>query len=117
MLRLSKEKIDNIKALLESGYSYNEITKRCKVSVASVSRIKLKYLAQLPYSTAGRKKVLTDKDISHRVRLMTSGKIKTVTKLRKDLMDNYNINVSERTLRRRLNEAGLKATHRVKKPN
>ena len=31
-------------------------------------------------------------------------------------MDSYNIKVSERTLRRRLNESGLKASYKEKKP-
>ena len=83
MLPLSKEKSDNVKSLLEKRCSYNEISKKCKVSKTYISKIKSKYFPQLSYSITGRNKVLTDKNMSYCVHYMTSGKIKTFTKLKK----------------------------------
>ena len=75
----------------------------------------MKHFSELSYPVRGRKKALTPREFSSCILLITSGKVETVVKLKKELDNNLKINVSERTLRRRLNEAGLKAVPKEKK--
>jgi transposase len=49
-------------------------------------------------------------------RVITSGKLVTATAVVKKLRDDLNVEVSERTVRRALQEAGLEAMEKEKKP-
>ena len=57
MLQLSKEKLDNVKSLIEKGWSYSKIADECKVRRAYVSKIRSKHFTELLFPIRGRKRL------------------------------------------------------------
>lgn len=116
MRALSVDTQESILSHLRQGLSGHQVAKQCGVSRFTVNKIRDKYLPDLPKSRGGRPPVLSRQDKRVCVRTITSGKLETATAVVKKLQDELNIEVSDRTVRRTLQEAGLKAAEKEKKP-
>jgi transposase len=107
---------DSICSLLQQGLSVRQVASRCHVSKSTVSGYRKEHLPNLDLPSAGRPSKLSYQDKRFCVRAITSGKLETAVAVKKKLVDEFNIKVSDRTVRRALQEAGLWASEKVEKP-
>lgn len=110
-----------IETLLETGlYSQSEIARKIKVSRRTVARIATLIKENLPSTSSSRQHC-------HRPRKTTVREDRKIintalqnrqasTRELQHLLQSFNINISERTLRSRLYAAGLKCRRPAKKP-
>lgn len=107
--------INDVASQLLQGKSTRVVAKNLKVSKTTVHRIAKSKNIDLK-SKRGAKKKLTTRDEKFCAKQITSGESKSVTELTKTLKDNHNINVDRRTVARALNNCGLRAGEKKKKP-
>lgn len=105
--------------LEEKRYTQTEIAYRLNISQKSVSRIKKKLDINSDYipgrvGKCGRKKALSPR-MARKVRNLTLKNRKLTSKVLSDQLKEYGTNVSSRTIRRTLNEQGLRACRPTKK--
>lgn len=108
---LSEVQVAQIEILLkETGYTIREISKRCNVSIGSVHNVKKRLSDTLPYhkrsGNCGRKKKTT----AHDDRVLMNNLKKNLTKSSRELRNQWTqsgVQVSSRTVRRRLNDLGV----------
>ena len=104
--------------LHEEGYSCNKIAKRMKVARNTIQEIVRKYRetgSGMDRAGRGRKKITTtreDRIIKH---FSLRNRRKTSNAMANDLKNEYNIKVSARTVRRRLQTSGLNYCRAKKK--
>ena len=116
MRSLSIDTQQNILSLLHQGLSIRQVADQCHVGKSTVQELRKKHLATFPVSSGGRKAKLSLQDKRHCIRSITSGKLETAAKVVKHLQNELEVTVSDRTVRRALQEAGLKAMEKEKKP-
>lgn len=116
MLPLSKQQVDRILYLLDHGVSASSIAKQTGSGKATISRIRQIHRPNLPVSSGGRPRSLTDQNVRHGVHLIASGKADTAVEVARKLRDITNKPLSDQTVRNYLKEAGLKAVVKKKKP-
>jgi DNA invertase Pin-like site-specific DNA recombinase len=61
MRKLSIDKENDVKCLLDQGKPYTEIARECGVSKATISRIKAQYDPNRPCNEPGRPKILKNR--------------------------------------------------------
>lgn len=118
---LSPRKKAEVKALVDAkSFSNREISRRLKVSEASVRRIKKKIeagddLSPKRKQRCGRKPIFTPRSERCLKKICVENRLAT-TKIIKSQLQDANVNVSERTVRRKLTEIGFKACRPARKP-
>lgn len=118
---LSPRKKAEVKALVNTKiFSNREISRRLKVSEASVRRIKKKIesgdeLSPKRKKRCGRKPIFTSRSERCLKKLCLENRFAT-TKLIKSQLQYANVNASERTVRRKLKELDFKACRPARKP-
>lgn len=103
-------------SLLQQGNSTRNIAKQCQISNSTVQLLRKKHFPSLKVSRGGRVQKLTPQDKRFCVRAITSGKLNTTTAVAKNLKESLAIDVSARTVGRTLQEAGMGAEKKKKKP-
>jgi transposase len=116
MRPLSDSVREQILSLLRQGHSIRDIAERCQVSKSAVQRIRSSHLSTLGQARRGRTSKLSAQDKRFCVRAITSGRLETAVAVQKRLKDDLNMDVSERTVRRTLQEAGMEAAEKECKP-
>lgn len=116
MLSISSNTQLEILSLLQSGFSSRHIAEQCHVSKTTVHKICKQHLPGLKMPHADRPSKLSPQDKRICIRSITSGKFETATAITKYLQNHLKISVSECTVRHALQEAGLKAKDKEKRP-
>ena len=101
---------DCIFSLLQQGLSTREVADLCHVSKSVVQKLRAGHLFFLDTARGGRPSKLSAQDKRFCVRAITSGKVETAISVQKKLNDELSVNVSDRTVRRTLEDAGLRAS-------
>lgn len=115
--RRGRADLDNAILLkLQAGSSTREVERELHVSQSHVSRIRREKLSNIPVSRGGRPPALTPLQKRMCVKLMTSGGFEVATEVAQHMHEDCNIAVSVDTVRRVLNDAGLRAQVKEKKP-
>ncbi len=113
--KIKKSVEKNIISQLNEGKTARRIARDLKVGKSTVQRIARAKKIPLK-SKGGRKKKLTTRDEKFCAKQITSGTSKSVTELTKTLKEDHNISVDRRTVARALNNQGLRAGEKKKKP-
>jgi transposase len=117
MRKVSDDKQNDIISALRRQLTVRQVAEQCNVSKSTVQRIRARRLPDLPPKPAGRKPLLSPANKRHCVRAVTVEKLNTAMEATKWLKNNLDVQVSERTVRRTLNGAGLEAAKKVKRPH
>ena len=116
---LSEEDRGKVIALAEEGYSLRQIGLRLKISAEGTRRIiqkKLETGTVQDKHRCGRPKVTTERDDRRLVRCCITNRRMTSAELKRDLAEGEGTAVSARTVRRRLQMAGLNGRIAARKP-
>jgi len=114
MGKVNQQTQQNIKSLLEKGFTQRDISTRLKIPKSTVAwhskRIDFKST-----SKAGRPKILSERDELFCVKQISTGKIPTVVQLKKELKQRFDIEVTTDTIAKMLKQKGLKSAEKEKK--
>lgn len=113
--KIHKSLRDDIVSQLLQGKTSRKIAADLPVSRSSVQRIAKAKKIEMK-SKAGRNKKLTLRDEKFCAKQIVSGASKSVRELTKTMKDNHGISVDRRTVARALNNQGLRAGEKKKKP-
>jgi transposase len=113
--KIHKSLENDVVSQLLKGKTSRIVAENLKVSKTTVQRIAKSKNIQLK-SKGGAKKKMTLRDEKFCAKKIISGESKSVTELTKTLKEKHNINVNRRTVARALNNCGLKAGEKKKKP-
>src|ERR1700752_5243291 len=116
MKPLSTEQVNHILLLLDLGHSGHSIHHQTGISVSKVSQLRKEHRPHLQKSTGGCPKILSDMDLRHSTRLLTSGQVDNAPQLARRLQEIKGRPISAQTVRRGLKSVGMKAVVKVKKP-
>lgn len=116
MKSISQEVRDKIICLIDKGLSSRKIAEQLSVSRSTVDRVRAAARPDIEKIRPGRPAKLNSTDKRRLVRMVTTNKAETAVQLTQELHETTGTKVSERTVRRALEEAGLKATTKKKKP-
>jgi transposase len=108
--------VQDIISLRRSGHSFSYIQSKTGAGHASISRICSEHCPDVQKSLGGRPKKLSEADVRHAVRLVTSTKSGTAVQAARVLGDITNQPLSAETVRRGLKKMGMKAKDKEKKP-
>ncbi|XP_042861277.1 uncharacterized protein LOC122246649 [Penaeus japonicus] len=117
--RLSIEDRMRVVVLHEEGYSCNKIAQKLNIARSTAQQIVKKHQETGTVKDRegrGRKKITTKREERVIIKEALRDRRKTSKSLANELRDNFNINVSDRTVRRRLLQSGLKYCRAKKKP-
>ena len=117
---LSSTVVAKVDALLSSGkFSIRQIATLCNIHHASVINIKKRITAGVPSTSrvgrCGPKRKTTEQDDRIMVRMIRKDNLLSAKQVQGQLVER-GINISARTVRRRLNEAGCKSVKPIRKP-
>lgn len=107
---LSAETVAAIAALIDDGRSQRYVANRFMVSRSTVQRVYTRFIETGAYTRrpgTGPSRVTTNRDDRFIVSVSLRNRHLTAVETRNELQHVRNVNVSERTVRRRLNEANL----------
>lgn len=116
---LSAETVSAIIVLLEDGRSRHYIARRFNVSRSTVQRVFARFLETGLFTRrpgTGPRKLTTERDDRYIVSQSLRNRHLTAVQLRNQLEHVRNVAVSERTVRRRLNDANLKSRRPARGP-
>lgn len=116
MRPISREKEQNIVALIERGNTSREIADIVGLSQSTVNRVRKRLPHNLELSKGGRPKVLTEWEKRYASRLVTVGGLQTATEVAKVLRRETGVEMCDNTLRNALREQGLSSFTKVEKP-
>lgn len=116
MKAISTAQSNHILSLLDSGHSGHEISTLTGASTASISRLHSRYRPYLTKAPGGRPSKLSDTNIRHALRLISSGKAENAVQVTKALKDITNQPLSAQTVRNGLKDVGMKAVVKKKRP-
>jgi DNA invertase Pin-like site-specific DNA recombinase len=114
--KVSIDKENDVKYLLDQSKPYSETALEYGVSKAIISRIKAQNDPNRPCSEPGRPKILKNRDVARLVRLVTLGAVESVQKASYTIETTLGRPVSRSTLSRALQSAGLHAKKKLIKP-
>ena len=106
MKPISEETHNNIISLLDSGLSSRKIGARLGVNSVTMDRVRARTKPGMQKGRGGRPAKLMATDKRRLVRTITSGKADTAAQLAQELKDTTEVEVSVKTVRRALKEAG-----------
>jgi transposase len=115
MVKISKDKLLNVQALLNQKMSYRSISKRTGVSKSEVHRIAVG-CGLKSRMKAGRNRILSDRDVTFCITQLSSEKGDSLENLTKIIAKVKGRSVSSRTVSNELHNAGLRAKTKKKKP-
>lgn len=113
--KINKERQNDIVSQLHQGKSSRNVAKMFGVGKSTVQRIAKKKNLILN-DKGGRKKKLSLREEKFCVKKITSGEAKSVVELTKILKNEMEVEVGRKTVARALNNSGLKAGEKKKKP-
>jgi transposase len=119
MVYLSTDKRARICALLEDGYPSRHIANKENVSQSTVIRIKQRKDINGTFKNqpkSGRPRLLTGQYERNALRLITTGECTNAVAVRKKLITEQQIDVSESTIKRTFRRNGLSSRVKRKKP-
>jgi transposase len=102
--------------LLRDGASTRKVASECGISKSSVQILRAELPSNLPVNTGGRPAKLSPRNKRTCVHAITSGSLKTGIAVAKMLESDHGIKVCDRTVRNCLQEAGLAAVEKERKP-
>ena len=115
MGKVSQQKKNNMKSMLEKGFTHREISSRLHVPRSTVA-LHSKKLNFKTKSKAGRRSILSERDVSFCVRQISTGNNSTLRELSKELKNRFDITASTDTISRALKKKGLKSAEKKKNP-
>lgn len=116
MPRLSEDQTTRIVSLLHQGQSSRQIRSQTGAHLSTIGRIRSEHCPDLPKSSGGRPPILTPTSKRYAACLITTGQASTATQATRLLQDTINIPVSSQTVRRGLQDEGLTAVTKIKRP-
>jgi transposase len=116
MRSLSTDTQQYILLLLGEGLSTRQVAEQCNVSHTSVHKLRQGHLPDILPSRGGRPTKLSSQDKRSCVRAVTSGRLHTAAAAAKRLREDTGVDVSDRTVQRALQNAGLQAREKESKP-
>lgn len=116
MKKISKQSINNIKALLAKGVSVREVAKRTGISKSKVGELRQSMNLEPSDTKKGRPAKLSEADDRVISRLIRSGKADTAVQVAQHLNNHSGQTLSASTIRRSLKKQGMKAVVKKKKP-
>jgi transposase len=116
MKALSSTKVDLVVQMLKSGHSGRHISSTLDISIASISKIRLKHCPDIPKSSGGRPTKLSPANIHYATHLIERGKADNAAQVTRTLQNIINQPLSSQTVRRTLKQVGLKAVVKRKRP-
>jgi transposase len=116
MRRISDDTRSNIVTLLQQGLSTLQVAERCGVSKSTIQNIRERHFPTIIQLRDGRISKLSSQNKRFCVRAITSEKLETATAVVKKLRNDLNVEASERTVRRCLQEADLAVMEKEKRP-
>ena len=117
--RLSVQERMRVVVLNEEGYSMNSIAKRLKMGRRTVQEIVKKYAETGEVKDRlgrGRKKKTSTREDRKIVQACLNDRRKSAKDISKEVKEDIGLELSSRTIRRRLLDAGLKSCRAKKKP-
>lgn len=108
---------DNIKKHLQDGLSHRKIALKFGVSHYTVNQMALKLIPDRKVAKGGRPKLLTDRNKAYCVRQITLHGKENAREVQKSLKEDLNIEVSDSTVRRALQDMGMGSFVKPKKPH
>lgn len=115
MKRICQETQNTILNGLRSGLSVEAISKQSGRSVATVSRLRKKFLSSLPRQPSGRPKILSDRTMHDLKRKMLTGELKNGAAVHKYLR-RQGKDIAYQTVLNNLQGIGFHAKKKTKKP-
>ena len=108
MKKISQQRIDAI-SLMKKGFSVRKIATRLGIGSSTVVRIRIE--ANLSYSSIknGRPRLLNARQESFIVRQICSEKVNNASQARKNLKNDFILEVSTQTVRNMLKKRGMKS--------
>jgi transposase len=109
-MNLSSEVVAAILALIQDGRSQSYVARRFQTTRSTVQRVYNRFLETGSYSRrpgSGRPRKSTNRDDRFIINSSLRNRHSTAVQLRNELQHTRDVNISERTIRRRLNEANL----------
>ena len=101
--------------LLKTGHSVEAVARKLPISIATVSRLRKKFLTTLPRKPAGRPRCLTACTMRNIKRHMLSGQLKSGKETLKYLQRRGN-RISYQSVLNYLRRSGLRPYKKIKKP-
>ena len=116
MRSLSAAQTNHILSLLDSGHSAHQISSSTHFGLGTISRLRSKHRSSLQKSLGGRPSKLSPANTRHAIHLIRTGKAENAAQVTKPLQDIINKPLSTKIVHRHLNNAGLKAVVKRKRP-
>ena len=116
MRPLTTDTQQSVLADLRQGLSARQVAKQFRISKSTVGKVRKEHLPDLRKSRGGRPHTLSPQNKRFCVRAITSGKLETAISIVTELRNKLDVKVSDRTVRRALQEAGLEAAEKEEKP-
>lgn len=116
MKSLSKDIRDNITARIIAGESCRKISRNLGVGLGTVARMRQEVNGNIPKPQIGRPIIVSKQDKRILKREILSGRIDNAVQGQQYLKNHFDITISAQTVRNILQEEGLKACVKVKKP-
>jgi transposase len=116
MKPISKQLHSSIISLLDAGLSSCQIAAQLGVGHSTVDRVRAATRPDLQKHQAGRPAKLTATNKHRLVHMIITGKADTAAQLTRELYNSAGMELSTKTTRRALREAGMKAVTKKKKP-
>ena len=116
MARLSKSICNSIISLLDAGFSTRQIEKKIGVSNVTVHKIREKHRPDAIRSRGGRPAKIKAAEKRRLARLIISGKATSAAQLKNEHNSYAETTVCTNTIRRALNNVGLRSINKPKKP-
>jgi len=116
MKPITRQTTNNIIVQIQKNIPVRQIAKDLSVSIGTVSNVKASLQVSVPTLKHGRHQILSNYTKHYLRREILSGKINNAIQGQKLLKEDLNINVSAQTVRNELQNMGLKAVVKSKKP-
>lgn len=116
MKRISQNKENDVRQLLQSGLSLRAVATQAHVSLATVQRVQRDGCIDRNRLHAGRPCMLTTRMKKTMTRYIVRDKLGTAVQVKRAVLRDFGMFVSADTVRRGLREGGLRAIEKKKKP-
>ena len=103
-------------SLLSSGLSVRRVASRTHHSIGAIGKLRPEHLPGTSKDVGGHPRKVTDTSTRHIIHLLGSGKVENAVQVSRVLRDITNTPGSSQTVRWHLQQAGLKAAVKEKKP-
>ena len=115
MKKLNPDIQNFVLTLLQAGHTVERVAEQSSVSVGTVSRLRNKFLPDLPRQAVGRPQIISSRTVHVITRMMVSGQLKTPKEVLHYLQQ-QGVQATYRTVVNTLRKNGFKARRKQKKP-